>query len=478
MLTKSDGTTDTEVAGVPPAVEIRGLSKRYKLYPSARHQLFDLLGLYRFAAKQPEFPDFQAIEKLDLSINRGDRVGIIGRNGAGKTTLLKLISGTLEPTLGTISVNGDIQALMQIGIGFHPEFNGLENIRASLLYSGLDREEREAAEADIIEFCELGDFLQQPLKTYSLGMQSRLQFACATAIKPDILIIDEILGAGDAYFAAKSALRMERLTGSGCTLILVSHSMGQVMQFCDQVIWIEQGQIAARGEAREVVNRYERFIHELRRKAKITEADDLANAGQSDWLRERTLEALRMTQSLTNEVGESGGPSKEVDRWPEDDSPIEIVAVQTRDQAGESCNLFEVGKPISFEITIRALTAGTFPCRYCIVIFTADGRLVARHVSGWFSHTLAADETRTAELRYEAVLLGTGDYFYSAAVYERLNLRNMTEYRWYDLHARAFDFSIAEHSVDPVSLVHHPNQWSLVDAPPSETEKLTGADYG
>ncbi len=475
MLTKSDGIVDSDRAGAQPAVQARSVSKLYKLYPSARHQLFDLLGLYNLAAKwRPQFPEFSALDGIDLSISPGDRIGIIGRNGAGKTTLLKLISGTLEPTAGTIDVRGEIQALMQVGIGFHPEFNGLENIRASLLYSELDTNQRKAAEADIIEFCELGDFLTQPLKTYSLGMQSRLQFACATAIKPEVLIIDEILGAGDAYFAAKSALRMERLTGSGCTLILVSHSMGQIMQFCDQVVWIEQGKIAAKGRARDVVNRYERFIHELRRKAKITEADDLANARTSEWLKEKTLEALHVSQSHGDDAG--GAPSKQLNRWPEEDSPVEIMSVRTRDQSGEASNLFEVGKPIIFEIAIRALGDGTFPCRYCIVIFTADGRLVTRHVSGWFTHTMATNEERVAQLRYDAALLGTGDYVFSAAVYERLNLRNMSEYRWYDLHARAFDFSVAEHATDPVSLFHHPNQWSLVDAPSTESETHVGTD--
>lgn len=467
MLIKSDGSVDRGTAGARPAVEARGLSKLYKLYPSVRHQLFDLFGLYRLAAmRRPDFPEFSALDGIDLSISPGDRIGVIGRNGAGKTTLLKLISGALEPTAGTIEVRGEIQALMQVGIGFHPEFNGLENIRASLLFSDLNPERRKAAEEDIIEFCELGDFLTQPLKTYSLGMQSRLQFACATAIEPEVLIVDEILGAGDAYFSAKSAARMEELTGSGCTLILVSHSMGQIMQFCDQVIWIEQGKTAAIGEAREVVNRYERFIHELRRKTKITEADDLENASRSEWLKERTLEALQVTQSPTNQVG--GGPSKEIDRWPQDNSPIEIVSVQTRDQSGEPSTVFEVGKPIVFEIKIRALAEGTFPCRYCIVIFTADGRLVTRHVSKWFEHTMAIKEERVAQLRYDAALLGSGHYFYSAAAYEQLNLRDMATYRWYDLHARAFDFSIAEHAVDPVSLVHHPNHWSLVDAPSTE----------
>ena len=478
MLTKSDESVDTTTPGARTAVEARGVSKRYMLYPSARHQVMDLLGVYRAIPRwQPDFPEYSALEDVSLSVSPGERIGIIGRNGAGKTTLLKLISGTLDPTSGTIKVNGDVQALMQVGVGFHPEFTGLENIRASLLYSGLSGDERKAAEADVIEFCELGDFLGQPLKTYSLGMQSRLQFACATSIKPEILIVDEILGAGDAYFSAKSAQRMKKLTSSGCTLLLVSHSMGQIMQFCDQAIWIEQGQIAAQGKTREIVNRYEKFIHELRQKAKITEADQLSNANQSDWLKEITLEAFQASQSSPGSANETSKPAQHINRWPQDGSPIEIASVHTRDHVGDECSLFQVGQPIMFEITIKALKEGEFPCRYCIVVFTSDGRLVTRHVSGWFKHKLVANETRVAQLRYDASLLGTGNYFFSVAAYERLNLRNMTEYRWYDLHTRAYDFTIAEDAFDPVSLIHHPNRWMLIDAPRNEAERHVGADF-
>ena len=150
-------------------------------------------------------------------------------------------------------VDGAVQALMATGVGFHSDFTGAENIRASLIYNGLSGAEIEAAFQDIVEFCELGEFLHQPVKTYSLGMRARLQFAAATAIKPDILIIDEVLGAGDAYFAIKSNERLKRLTSSGSTVLMVTHSMSYIIQLCSRAVWINSGRIVKDGEPRDVV---------------------------------------------------------------------------------------------------------------------------------------------------------------------------------------------------------------------------------
>jgi len=222
------------------AISIVCLKKVYRLYQNTFDRVIDALGLDRLRiGRKKKYQEFSALDDLSVTIEHGERIGLIGRNGAGKTTLLKLITGVFEPTAGKISVDGSVQALMQIGIGFHMEMSGYENIRGALIYNGLTERQMDEAIEDVIEFVELGDYLYQPLRTYSLGMLSRLQFATATAIRPDILIADEVLGVGDAYFSAKSADRMRRLTGSGCTLILVSHSMQQILQFCERAIWID-----------------------------------------------------------------------------------------------------------------------------------------------------------------------------------------------------------------------------------------------
>jgi len=209
-----------------------------------------------------EFSLFHALHNVDFSIARGERIGLVGRNGAGKTTLLKLITDNFEPTSGRVLVNGSVQALMQLGLGFHPEFSGLENIRSALSYNGLVGDELEEAVEDVIDFVELGEFLNQPLKTYSLGMNARLQFAAATAIRPDILLVDEVLSAGDSYFSAKSAFRMDKLAKSGCTLILVSHSWQQIQQYCRRCIWLRDGRVHMDGPTHEIMSKYEVMISE------------------------------------------------------------------------------------------------------------------------------------------------------------------------------------------------------------------------
>src|SRR5688572_23340088 len=174
-----------------PAVELVDVHKTYRL---DRQPLRRLFGQPRPGAT------FDALRGVSLRVEKGGRLGIVGRNGAGKTTLLKLLTGNFAATRGSVTINGSVQALMQVGLGFHAEFTGYENARSALLYNGLSGAALEAALADVVEFCELGEFLHQPFSTYSLGMRLRLQFAAATAVRPDILIIDEIMVAGDAYF--------------------------------------------------------------------------------------------------------------------------------------------------------------------------------------------------------------------------------------------------------------------------------------
>lgn len=237
----------------------------YKVFPTRLDNFLDALGVEWVRPWRKVKPrQFWAVRDIDLELKRGSRLGIIGRNGAGKSTLLKIITGKINATEGELFVYGKIQALLETGAGFHPEFTGLENIRASLTYQGFGVEEIEEAIQDIAEFTELGQFLNQPFKTYSSGMQARLTFATATVLKPDILIIDEILGAGDAYFAGKSNERMKQLVEeSGASVLLVSHSMEAIIRYCDECIWIERGRIALEGSSLEVVKAYEEFIHKL-----------------------------------------------------------------------------------------------------------------------------------------------------------------------------------------------------------------------
>ena len=239
-----------------PAVELRNVSKQFPLYGSALRQMLGYLGI---GARNVRYK--QAIDGINLTIGHGEKVGVVGHNGSGKTTLLRLITGFTRPTSGEIVADGSIQALMQRGYGFNDALSGIENIRNALVYNGLPAEVMAAAEADIVDFVELGEFLHHPVKTYSLGMRARLEFAAATAIHPDVLVIDEVLGAGDGYFVHKCARRMRQLV-EDTTLLLVSHSLDQIREYCDRVIWIDRGRLREDGPVDQVLANYRRYMSE------------------------------------------------------------------------------------------------------------------------------------------------------------------------------------------------------------------------
>ncbi|MDJ0694076.1 MAG: polysaccharide ABC transporter ATP-binding protein [Mastigocoleus sp. MO_167.B18] len=256
-----------------PAITINDLGKMYRLYRRPADKVLDAFGInhYLFWRKK-YYQEFWALRGLNLKVKKGERLGIIGRNGAGKSTLLKIITGNVLPTEGSVKVNGRVQALMELGTGFHPEFTGRQNIQASLAYQGLSPREIEEKEEEIIDFSELDEFIEQPIKTYSAGMYARLAFTVATVVEPEILIIDEVLGAGDAYFAGKCVERMKKLTEeSGATVLFVSHDLGSVQALCNRVIWFHRGVLKADGEPLNVIKQYGAAVRqeeEIRLKAR------------------------------------------------------------------------------------------------------------------------------------------------------------------------------------------------------------------
>lgn len=247
------------------AIEINSLGKMYKLFDKTSDRIADVFDINKFKIwdRSIKYREFWALRDINLTVKKGERIGIIGRNGAGKSTLLKIITGSITPTEGNIKVDGKIQALLQLGTGFHPEFTGLENIRTSLAYNGVSKKRALELENEIIEFSELEDYINQPIKYYSAGMYSRLAFAVSTALEPDILIIDEVLGAGDAAFTTKCAERMKKLTQeTGATVLFVSHSMDSVLEICDKAILLERGAVVKSGTALEVSKVYNKKIRE------------------------------------------------------------------------------------------------------------------------------------------------------------------------------------------------------------------------
>lgn len=234
-------------------IEISGLGKCYQVYEKPRDRLLQML-FGRSGRRY--YKEFWALRDVDFIIPKGKVYGILGKNGAGKSTLLQIVCGTLAPTTGAVSVRGKVAALLELGSGFNPEFTGIENIYMNAQLLGLRREEVDAKLEQIIAFADIGDHVHQPVKTYSSGMFARLAFSVTIHVEPDILIVDEALSVGDAWFQHKSMARMRKLMESGCTVLFVSHSIDAVRALCDHAIWIEGGRMKMQGGVTEVTNAY------------------------------------------------------------------------------------------------------------------------------------------------------------------------------------------------------------------------------
>jgi homopolymeric O-antigen transport system ATP-binding protein len=242
-------------------IETRQLRKVFRLYTSTRSRVLDSIGL--LAASRNRYVEKIALDGIDLSINRGERVAIIGSNGAGKSTLLKILTHVLQPTSGTVHIRGETRALLQIGAGFHPELTGRENVRQYLAHVGLAGAGIERQIGDIVEFAEIAEYIDQPVKTYSTGMSMRLMFAASTVFWPEILIIDEVLGVGDAYFSYKSFERIRTMCArQSTTLLLVTHNIYDAERLCDRAIWLERGRVERDDAVGIVVSAYEARVRE------------------------------------------------------------------------------------------------------------------------------------------------------------------------------------------------------------------------
>ena len=257
-----------------PAISLRGVSKKYIISPSRSSRLGELLSF----GKAKRSREFWALQDIDLDVEPGTTLGVVGRNGAGKSTLLSIISGVLRPTTGEVQVRGRLSAIFGLGAGFNPLFTGRENAMLSGLILGIEYEEMIERFAEIEAFADIGEFMDQPIKTYSSGMRSRLGFAVAINVEPDVLVIDEALSAGDSAFKKKAIQRMYDLRDSGSTVLFVSHSMGMVKRFCTQAILMHKGRLTTTGSPEEVVDYYEEMLaesQEMKDAAETSELDEL-----------------------------------------------------------------------------------------------------------------------------------------------------------------------------------------------------------
>ena len=237
------------------SISVENIHKDFRIYERPQDRLLELL------QRRPRHKVFHVLQDISFSVLEGRSLGIIGDNGAGKSTLLKLLVGTLQPTSGSLYIKGQVAALLELGAGFHPEFTGRRNIYLNAALLGVPDDNIAAMERGIIEFSELGDVIDRPVKTYSSGMYVRLAFSIATMVRPDVLVIDEALSVGDIAFQKKCVERMNEFRKQNKTMIFCSHSMYHVQELCDTAIWLEKGRIREIGESRQVVANYEHFCN-------------------------------------------------------------------------------------------------------------------------------------------------------------------------------------------------------------------------
>ena len=259
-----------------PVVRLQSVSKVYRLYQKPAYRFLDLFGLCPPGERY--YREHEALGNVNLEIGRGERVAIIGRNGAGKSTMLKIVTGLVQPTAGSVEVDGRISNLLQLGSGFHPDFTGRQNVFAGLAHQGIIGSGAAKLFDEIVQFAEIEEYIDQPMKTYSTGMCSRLMFSSSVIMSPEILVVDEILGVGDAYFSHKSFGRMRELcSGGGTTLLLVTHDIYSALNLCDRFIWIDRGRVRFDGDGKGAISLYEASIKEQ----------------EEEWFRQQNAASLR-----------------------------------------------------------------------------------------------------------------------------------------------------------------------------------------
>ena len=315
------------------AISVQDVTKIYRLYDKPIDRLLEAMSI----TKKTYHKKFFALDKISFEIEKGTTVGIIGTNGSGKSTILKIITGVLNPSSGSVEVDGNISALLELGAGFNMDYTGIENIYMNGTMMGFSREEMEKKLPEILEFADIGDFVHQPVKTYSSGMFVRLAFALAINVEPEILIVDEALSVGDVFFQAKCYKKMEEIRQKGTTILMVTHDMGSVIKYCDKVILLNRGSFVAEGKAGEIVDLYKKIlanrfeIEEEVEEDKLPVEAKVANTGK----------LMKESLSINPSVTEYG------------DGRAKIYDLGLIDSKGEISNLLIKGEEFTIKERIR-----------------------------------------------------------------------------------------------------------------------------
>ncbi|MAM88647.1 MAG: sugar ABC transporter ATP-binding protein [unclassified Hahellaceae] len=340
------------------SISVSNVSKRYELYdrPHDRLKQFFLPRLNRMAGRQPKnfYKEFWALDDINFEIAKGESVGIIGRNGSGKSTLLQIVTGILSPTTGTAVTNGRIAALLELGSGFNPEFTGRENVYLNGALLGLSKEQIDEKFDKIASFADIGQHLEQQVKTYSSGMLVRLAFAVQVQIEPDILIVDEALAVGDALFQKRCFQRIEKLHSDGVTLLFVSHDQESVRTLTNRAILLKEGRLVKQGLSSEVVLEYRKQLHQEEALYFSSLTAEIARAGEVVSHENQPLESVHSEskEGATDHPSVSSatdlGYALKANEF--GDAAAKVLLVRTLNAEGEACNVFYPGELICIEV--------------------------------------------------------------------------------------------------------------------------------
>ena len=390
------------------AIRIEGVSKAFAIYERPHHRLMQQL---LPNAQRAWYREFHALRDISFEVGRGETVGIVGRNGSGKSTLLQIICGTLAPSSGSVDVRGRIAALLELGAGFNPEFTGRENVYLNGAVLGLSRAEVERRFDDIAAFADIGDFIEQPVKSYSSGMYVRLAFAVAINVSPEILVVDEALSVGDEAFQRKCFSRIQRMRDDGVTVLFVSHSAGHVIELCDRALLLDRGEMLLTGAPRHVIARYHKLafapadlVDSVREQIR-SDADGIAT------------EAASEPAHAVDDDSEFDADMKPMSTVSYPSRGARIVDAHVQTLSGRRVNVLRAGATYVYTYRI-AFEANAYRARCGMLIKSVSGLELAGAVSATWENAVdrveAGDEL---EARFEfRCLLAPGTYFLNAGV--------------------------------------------------------------
>jgi lipopolysaccharide transport system ATP-binding protein len=416
------------------AIRVSNLSKRYEIYGAPRDRLkqFVLPRLQQLIGQAPKqyFNEFWALKDVSFEIKKGETVGIIGRNGSGKSTLLQMICGTLTPSIGSIQTNGRIAALLELGSGFNPEFTGRENVYLNASVLGLSTEEIDARFDDIASFADIGQFIEQPVKTYSSGMYVRLAFAVIVNVDADILVVDEALSVGDAFFSQKCMRFLHKFMEDG-TVIFVSHDTGAVLNLCNKAVWLNRGEVKLVGLPKVVTENYLQQLYEEQQEGKGRGPDKSEPPlfGFDETVLRDMRENFINNSSLRNDIQifafSKNSPNFGI-------GGVEIVQVLLTDQEGVSLSWVVGGERVCIFVVCKAKETIYSPIvgfmvkdRLGQVVFADNTFLVYMHKP----LNIEAGETIKARFCFSMPVMPVGDYTITVAIAEGTQLEHV-QHQW------------------------------------------------